>query len=515
MVSTVRDSTKRHCLPPLCGKEAVKFRWGSVACSGRSGRGECGLFRWYCCAFAVLNIGMGVLARQVQATMLAGDGLAARTGTPFWRWMPLPMQDCNPGCALDKNNLHVLLERRVMIHRGDSVFVRSSIDTMFMVHTGQHQLISSKLWAPDPGGVPKISLCHQFLPSPRKFTMSLKRHALCGDNLENMRNYRLKDSQGEYNLTGISSTYESGQFAGCYHPKAGVNFTSTSGGNYSHMPVASSAYGARNTPYNVPQMATHIRPNGYNVNDGTDYQASATDAYRGGNVAHNRQHTISPTAYPQTYGMHDGYASHYSYPLMPVDDEGNLTEWLLSKMLVLVPDYDTARIQAQPLLWAPAPSHNEARSHSLCLCKRGAFPEYCKTAPGYLPTAIRSVMDSLLQKQDIAPHRIPPNDLLFLALESTVVDERTIEEIGKELKKRAHSDLGRGARGPGGTKANGSTSMTAQRVESNMEAGAASPSVGSNSVRGDEKELTGGSKRGKQGGNKTGAAGDFSGGRAL
>ena len=65
MVSTVRDSTKRHCLPPLCGKEAVKFRWGSVACSGRSGRGECGLFRWYCCAFVVLNIGMGVLARQV------------------------------------------------------------------------------------------------------------------------------------------------------------------------------------------------------------------------------------------------------------------------------------------------------------------------------------------------------------------------------------------------------------------------------------------------------------------
>jgi hypothetical protein len=44
----------------LHGEEAVKLRWGSVACSGRSGRGERCLFWWYCCAFAVLNIGMGV-----------------------------------------------------------------------------------------------------------------------------------------------------------------------------------------------------------------------------------------------------------------------------------------------------------------------------------------------------------------------------------------------------------------------------------------------------------------------
>jgi hypothetical protein len=86
-----------------------------VACSGRSGRGECGLFRSYFFAFALLNISMGTLPRQAQDTMLEGDGLAARTGSPFWRWMPLPMQNCNPGCALDKKHLHALLERRVII----------------------------------------------------------------------------------------------------------------------------------------------------------------------------------------------------------------------------------------------------------------------------------------------------------------------------------------------------------------------------------------------------------------
>ena len=40
MISTALDSTKRHCLLPLSGEETVKFRWGSVACSGCSGRGE-------------------------------------------------------------------------------------------------------------------------------------------------------------------------------------------------------------------------------------------------------------------------------------------------------------------------------------------------------------------------------------------------------------------------------------------------------------------------------------------
>jgi hypothetical protein len=55
MVSTAHDSIKRHCLPPLCGRESVKCRWGSVACSGCSGRGECGLFRSCYCAFALLK----------------------------------------------------------------------------------------------------------------------------------------------------------------------------------------------------------------------------------------------------------------------------------------------------------------------------------------------------------------------------------------------------------------------------------------------------------------------------
>jgi hypothetical protein len=41
----------------------------------------------------------------------------------------------------------------------------------------------------------------------------------------------------------------------------------------------------------------------------------------------------------------------------------------------------------------------------------------------------------LLEHQDIAPYSIPPGDLLLLTLEGTVVDERTMEEINKELKK--------------------------------------------------------------------------------
>jgi hypothetical protein len=99
--------------------------------------------------------------------------------------------------------------------------------------------------------------------------------------------------------------------------------------------------------------------------------------------------------------------------LMPLDDSGTVTAWLLSKMPVLVPDYTTARIQAQPLVRSPSLSHNEARAHSLCLWNKGV-PEYCKEVPGYLPTTILMALDSLLAQQEIAPHSIPPNDLLLL-----------------------------------------------------------------------------------------------------
>ena len=47
----------------------------------------------------------------------------------------------------------------------------------------------------------------------------------------------------------------------------------------------------------------------------------------------------------------------------------------------------------------------------------------------------------------------------------------------------------------------------------NTDAGAASTSMPSFSTEGDGKELTGGGKRGKKGGNKSEAAGDASGGR--
>jgi hypothetical protein len=75
----------------------------------------------------------------------------------------------------------------------------------------------------------------------------------------------------------------------------------------------------------------------------------------------------------------------------------------------------------------------------------------------------------------------------------------------------AHSSGG--ARSPRVAKTSRSTPITAQVVE-DKKARAAPTSVPSNSALGDEKGLTGGSKRGKQGENKTGAAGDVSGGGA-
>jgi hypothetical protein len=200
--------------------------------------------------------------------------------------------------------------------------------------------------------------------------------------------------------------------------------------------------------------------------------------------------------------------------LMPLDDSGTVTDWLLSKMPALVPDYTTARIQAQPLVRSPSLSHNEARAHSLCLWNKGV-PEYCKEVPGYLPTTILMALDSLLAQQEIAPHSIPPNDLLLLTLEGTVVDENTLEEINKELKKRSHGDSLGASGSQGDAKISGSAPTTAQVVKRNTDAGAASTSVPSLSTEGDGKELTGGGKREKKmGGNTKEAAGNVSGGNA-
>jgi hypothetical protein len=191
MIWTALDSAKRHCSLPLCGKEAVKFRWGSVACSGRSGRGERCLFWWYCCAFAVLNIGMGVLPRQVQATVLASNGLAARTGTPFWRWMPLPMQICNPGCALDRNHPRPLLERRVIISCGHCVLWCPPIDEMSIVNPGRRQSTYNDLWAPDPGREQAIDFLHQSRPSSSKSTVMI-----AGDSVQTQHNPEAMQSFG-------------------------------------------------------------------------------------------------------------------------------------------------------------------------------------------------------------------------------------------------------------------------------------------------------------------------------
>jgi hypothetical protein len=198
--------------------------------------------------------------------------------------------------------------------------------------------------------------------------------------------------------------------------------------------------------------------------------------------------------------------------LMPLDASGTVSDWLLSKMPVLVPDYTTARIQTQPLIREPSPAHSEARAHSLSLWNKGV-PEYSKEIPGYLPTTIMLALDSLLAGQDIAPHSIPPSNLLLLTLEGTVVDENTLEEINKELKKRPHGDSLGASGSQGVAKISGSAPTTAQVVKRNTDAGAASTSMPSFSTEGDGKELTGGGKRGKKGGNKSEAAGDSSGGR--
>lgn len=200
--------------------------------------------------------------------------------------------------------------------------------------------------------------------------------------------------------------------------------------------------------------------------------------------------------------------------LMPLDDSGTVADWLLSKMPALVPDYTTARIQAQPLIRSPSPSHNEARAHSLCLWNKGV-PEYSRDVPGYLPTTILLALDSLLAQQDIAPHSIPPNNLLLLTLEGMVVDENTVEEISKELKKRSRGDSSDGSGSQMGAKASGSTPTTVQGVEKNTKAGSASTSEPPTSTVGAGKELTGGGKREKKmGGNTKEAAGNVSGGSA-
>ncbi len=165
MDSTGCDSDKRHCSLRLCGGETVKFWCGFAARSGRFGRGEYCLLRWYCRTSTILIICMGTLAGWVQTNMIVSDGSAARTGAPFWWWMPLPMQNCNPGGALDKTYLHALLERRVMIPFHRCVGAFPPIDVICIINSDRRQFTCNDLWAPDPGRVPDIGLIHQLIAS--------------------------------------------------------------------------------------------------------------------------------------------------------------------------------------------------------------------------------------------------------------------------------------------------------------------------------------------------------------
>ena len=108
-------------------------------------------FWWHCRASTILIICMGALAGwQVQANMVVSDGLAVKTGALFWRWMPLPSQDCTPGSALDQNNLHVHFRGHVDIYIRDTcMLMHHSLDNTIIAHADQH--ISSIAWAPDPG----------------------------------------------------------------------------------------------------------------------------------------------------------------------------------------------------------------------------------------------------------------------------------------------------------------------------------------------------------------------------
>ena len=151
MFPSGHDSPKRHCSVP--GNTASKFRRVCVLRWLRLGGGECVLLRGRCRAFVLLNVLFDALVMHLQTGILVGNGLVAKARAPFGRWMLLPMQDCNLGCTLDKNNLHVQPERPVMILRGDLTLVFVSINTVVIAHTGQHEPISSNLWAPGPGGL--------------------------------------------------------------------------------------------------------------------------------------------------------------------------------------------------------------------------------------------------------------------------------------------------------------------------------------------------------------------------
>jgi hypothetical protein len=97
-----------------------------------------------------LDAVVALLALQVFVRASEEQTLVAQARGPFWRWSPLPSQDCTPESALDQNNLHAHFRGHVVIYTRDTcMLMHHSLDNTIIAHAGQH--ISSIAWAPDPG----------------------------------------------------------------------------------------------------------------------------------------------------------------------------------------------------------------------------------------------------------------------------------------------------------------------------------------------------------------------------
>ena len=146
-----RDSLGHPCIVHKCASDAVVCRWMSAACRGRFGREDFVLDRTRCRSLALLDAVAAVLALQVFVRASEGQTLVAQARGPFWRWSPLPSQDCTLESALDQNNLHAHCRGHVVIYIRDTYMpMHHSLDNTIIANAVQH--ISSIAWAPDPGG---------------------------------------------------------------------------------------------------------------------------------------------------------------------------------------------------------------------------------------------------------------------------------------------------------------------------------------------------------------------------
>jgi hypothetical protein len=124
------------------------------------------LDRTRCRSLALLDAVAAVLALQVFVRASEGQTLVAEARGPFWRWSPLPSQDCTLESALDQNNLHAHCRGHVGIYIRDTHMpMHHSLDNTIIANAVQH--ISSIVWAPDPGGtqipVADLTICQVLL----------------------------------------------------------------------------------------------------------------------------------------------------------------------------------------------------------------------------------------------------------------------------------------------------------------------------------------------------------------